>query len=306
MRIATKPVTGFHVHVRRGARGFPGFAADCAMVLASLPSGAADQADSVPELEVIEIPAGPSIAGSDAAEQETAYRLDEEAYGHSRTREWGWYGDEIERQTFDLPAFFITRNLITQADYALFVEATGHKPPGVDRATWEAYGLIHPFERTAPYTWSDGQPPADRLDHPVVMVSHADAEAFAAWLSEETGQTWRLPTELEWQKAARGTDGRLYPWGETWNPALLNSHDAGPFGTVPVGSYPDGASPYGMLDPAGQVFEWTADLQRKGRYWVKGGSWDDKGCGVCRPASRHGRPEDIQHILIGFRLVLEP
>ena len=58
-----------------------------------------------------------------------------------------------------------------------------------------------------------------------------------------------------------------------------------------------------MLDAAGQVFEWTATPARRGRFIVKGGSWDDKGCGVCRPAARHSRPEDIRHILIGFRLV---
>jgi formylglycine-generating enzyme required for sulfatase activity len=72
-----------------------------------------------------------------------------------------------------------------------------------------------------------------------------------------------------------------------------------------VGNFPKGASPFGLLDAAGQVFEWTATAAGAGRYLVKGGSWDDKGCGVCRPAARHARAEGIKHILIGFRLVSE-
>jgi formylglycine-generating enzyme required for sulfatase activity len=139
----------------------------------------------------------------------------------------------------------------------------------------------------------------------VVLVSHADAEAYAAWLSERTGARWRLPTEHEWEKAARGTDGRWFPWGNDWKPRHLNSADRGPFDTMPVGSFPHGTSPFGMLDPAGQVFEWTASAAGAARFVVKGGSWDDKGCGVCRPAARHARPADLKHILIGFRLVRE-
>ncbi len=297
---------GLHVRVRKWATVTGFLAAGFLVLPAGVNRAPADCETRTPVLETIDIPAGPFIAGSDQAERDKAYALDEAAYGHSRTREWGWYDDERERQTINLPAFSITRNLITHADYAAFVAATGHTAPQVDKETWDSYGLIHPYERTRPYTWSDNTPPRDHLDHPVVLVDHADAKAFAAWMSQETGQTWRLPSEFEWEKAARGTDGRLFPWGEIWDPNLLNTHDAGPFGTVPVGSYPDGASPFGMLDPAGQVFEWTVDLQREGRYWVKGGSWDDKGCGVCRPAERHGRPENLQHILIGFRLVLEP
>ena len=218
----------------------------------------------------------------------------------------GWYEDERERAEVTLDQFFIMENLVTHCAYLAFVRATGHRAPEVDRATWESYGLIHPWERTLPYAWTGGMPPADRLDHPVVLVSHVDAEAYAAWVSEQTGRRWRLPTEQEWEKAARGSDGRMFPWGDDWDPARLNSHDLGPFGTMPVGSFPEGASPYGMLDAAGQMFEWTATEAAAGRYWVKGGSWDDRGCGVCRPAERHARPAVLQHILVGFRLVLEP
>lgn len=254
----------------------------------------------------VTVPAGPYVARSDAAERERAYRLDEAAYHHSRTREGGWYDDEGPRREETLPAFAITRTPVTNEQYAAFITATGHAAPDVDAKTWEGYGLIHPFARTRRHAWVGGRPPAGRADHPVVLVSLADAEAYAAWLGRRTGKTWRLPTEAEWVKAARGTDGRMFPWGDDWNPDLLNSADKGPFDTVPVGRFPAGASPFGLLDAAGQVYEWTATPAGPGRHIVKGGSWDDSGCGVCRPAARHGRPDDLKHILIGFRLVRDP
>jgi formylglycine-generating enzyme required for sulfatase activity len=278
----------------------------------SLAAGAAAQARAqlagnapLPIPEVVLIPAGSFIYGSDAAEREAAYRLDEKAYGHSVTRERGWYDDEAPRTKASLPGFAITRTVITNRQYAAFVRATGHRAPDVDEATWKSYGLIHPYERTRKFAWRDGKPPPGRENHPVVLVSHGDAVAYAAWLTSITAWHWRLPTEREWEKAARGTDGRRFPWGDTFDPHKLNTHDAGPFDTMPVGSFPAGVSPFGLLDAAGQVFEWTSTPAGHGRYRVKGGSWDDKGCGICRPAARHGRPEAIKHIIIGFRLVHE-
>jgi len=254
--------------------------------------------------ETVPVAAGPAVLGSDAAERDAGYRLDEAAYGHGSTREWGWYDDERPRGAVALPAFEITRTPITNAQYAAFVAATGHPAPDVTPRVWAGYRLIHPYARTRRHAWRDGVPPPGRAQHPVVLVSYGDAEAYARWLSARTGTRWRLPTEAEWEKAARGVDGRMFPWGPRYEPARLNSHDAGPFDTLPVGSFPDGASPFGLLDAAGQVFEWTATpAAGNGRFLVKGGSWDDKGCGVCRPAARHGRPAGLKHILIGFRLV---
>ena len=251
----------------------------------------------------LSVPAGPFVRGSGAAEREAAYRLDEAAYGHSATRKGRWYDGERRRSEETLPAFRILRTPVTNEDYAVFVADTGHPAPGIDEATWKSYGLIHPWKRTRRHAWTGGRPPAGRERHPVVLVSHDDAEAYARWYSRRTGRHWRLPTEAEWEKAARGTDGRMFPWGDVFDPMRLNSYDAGPFDTVPVGAYPSGASPFGLLDAAGQVFEWTATPAGNGRYLVKGGSWDDRGCGVCRPAARHARPAAIRHILIGFRLV---
>lgn len=249
------------------------------------------------------IAARPFIAGSDGAEREAAYVLDEAAYGHNRTRKSGWYDRERQRATLHLPAYEITRTPITNAQYAAFIEDSGHPAPDVNEATWKGYRLVHPFARTRRHAWRDQQLPVGREAHPVVLVSHADAEAYGDWLSVKTGQLWRLPSELEWEKAARGEAGTYFPWGDHFEPAHLNSHDAGPFDTLPVGRFPAGASPFGLLDAAGQVFEWTNTAGNPGRFLVKGGSWDDKGCGVCRPAARHARPAEIKHILIGFRLV---
>lgn len=263
----------------------------------------AGQPDTEPGIDTVSVPAGPFLQGSTRAERDAAYRLDEAAYGHSVTRQNKWYESEPVLRTVETAGFAIMRTPVTNAMYARFIAATGHPAPGVDRQTWQGYGLIHPFERTRAYAWAHGRPPAGREQHPVVLVSQADASAYAAWLSQQTGMTWRLPDEAEWEKAARGTEGRMFPWGATFDPGLLNSHDQGPFSTVEVGRFEAGASPYGMLDAAGQVFEWTATPAGPGRSIVKGGSWDDKGCGVCRPAARHSRPDGIRHILIGFRLV---
>jgi len=253
----------------------------------------------------IVIPAGSFIMGSDRAEREAAYRIDEAAYGHGRTREWKWYENETSPEKRDLKAYSITRTLITNGQYRAFVEATGHRPPGVDAKTWKGYGLVHPYKRTRRHTWAGTAPPKGRLDHPVVLVSHADARAYAVWLSVTSGAKWRLPTEAEWEKAARGRDGRRFPWGDGFDASRLNSHDQGPFDTVAVGRFTNGNSPFGLADAAGQVFEWTGTPAGKKRYIVKGGSWDDSGCGICRPAARHGRPAHLKHILIGFRLVRE-
>ena len=245
--------------------------------------------------QMVTIPAGEFWMGSTPEEREYGYRLDETLHGSTVARRQGWF--EVEtRQRLDLPAYRIDRHLVTNADYARFVADTGHRAPFVGESVWRGYRLVHGYARVLKFLWRDGRPPAGREQHPVVLVSHADAAAYCAWRGV------RLPSEAEWEKAARGTDGRYFPWGDTFDAERLNSEDGGPFDTVPVGQYPDGQSPYGVLDMAGQVFEWTSTLLRKEppRYVVKGGSWDDFP-GVTRSAARHGRPPALKHILIGFR-----
>jgi formylglycine-generating enzyme required for sulfatase activity len=302
---ALAPAISRHAPAKRTSSAGAAVAGLAAAWLGALIAAAPAPAQSL-EPATVAIPAGSFVRGSDRAERDAAYALDEAAYGHDVTRRQGWYENEPERGEASISAFRITVTPITNRQYQPFIAATGRAAPDVDRETWRGYKLVHPFERTRRFAWRNGAPPAGREDHPVVLISYGDATAFAAWLSAQTGETWRLPMELEWEKAARGVDGRRFPWGDEFDPSLLDSHDAGPFDTVPVGSYADGRSPFGLLDAAGQVYEWTATSAGADRQIVKGGSWDDKGCGVCRPAARHGRPRALKHIILGFRLVREP
>jgi toxoflavin biosynthesis protein ToxD len=240
--------------------------------------------------------AGNSWLGSDGAERHLAY-----SQSSSAVREARWFDAELPRRTVTLPAFCIDRLLVTQAQYAAFVEATRHRSPRITKAEYQHQGfLVHDYDReVARYLWRSGKPPSDLADHPVVLVSATDAEAYCRW--REPGG--RLPPEAEWEGAARGDDGRIFPWGNTWDPRRLNSAASGPGGTTPVNRYPSGASPYGLLDPVGNVFQWTASTVDDGRRVVKGCGWDDEP-GLCRPAFRHGRPSDSRHILIGFRCLV--
>ncbi|MDX8411730.1 MAG: SUMF1/EgtB/PvdO family nonheme iron enzyme [Mariprofundaceae bacterium] len=263
------------------------------LVLLSFPAAAAGW---------VEVPAGPFLMGSTPAQIEQAYRISADGYGNGRVREYGWFDREAPQRSIQLPAFRIQKTVVTNQAYRQFVEETGHSAPHVDKKTWVSYGLVHPYARARQYMWAGDHPPMGKENHPVVLVSIEDARAYAAWLSNKTGRRLRLPSEPEWEKAMRGVDGSMYPWGDDYDPALLNNADRGPFATMPVGVFPDGASPYGVLDGAGQVYEWTGSSWPGGKYVVKGGSWDDHG-GICRPAARHGRPPGLKHVLIGFRLL---
>jgi formylglycine-generating enzyme required for sulfatase activity len=263
------------------------------------------------------VPGGEFISGSDSAERDYGYRISaaaiaEDAAGQAtaeqRLRDRRWFDREPNRQSQSLPAFCIGTHLITQTDYAAFVAATGHRAPGISPEDYQEQGfLVHPYEDTAPYQWQDNQPPADKLNHPVVMVSYHDAVAYGEWKGLQDGVTYRLPTALEWEKAARGPDGTYFPWGDTWQDDATNWARHGDYGTSEVGAYPLSRSLYGVEDMAGNVFEYTATTQdRRGTAVsvMKGCSWDDLP-GFCRAAYRHTRPVDSRHLLFGFRLVLE-
>ena len=111
-----------------------------------------------------------------------------------------------------------------------------------------------------------------------------------------------MPTGEEYEKAARGVAGNAYPWGMDWDATRLNCAVGGPGDTTPVGSYPQGASPFGLLDAAGNLFQWTATEwpHKPHSMIVKGSAWDDF-AGVGRGASVYGRPRTIRHAIIGFR-----
>jgi formylglycine-generating enzyme required for sulfatase activity len=111
--------------------------------------------------------------------------------------------------------------------------------------------------------WFVREPPAEKLDHPVVGVSWADAVAYCNWLSEQTGRSYRLPTEAEWEKAASwdGDRPRVYPWGDIFEPERANSSELELDDTTPVGRYsPQGDSPWGCAGMSGNAQEWTSTL----------------------------------------------
>ena len=167
----------------------------------------------------VEVPAGPFLMGSDK-------RKDDQAFD-----------DELPQHTMTLPAYRMARVPVTNAQYRAFVQATSHQPPR---------------------HWGGGQIPEGKEQHPVVYVSFRDAVAFCEWASTATGTAVRLPSEAEWEKAARGTDGRIYPWGDAKPTNELCNFGGNVGDTTPVGAYPKGASPYGLLDMAGNVWERTS------------------------------------------------
>ncbi len=185
------------------------------------------------------VPAGEFLMGSN--------RLDTEAkavqYGSTKP----WFANESPERKVRLGDFYIDKTEVTMDEYAKFVSATSRKPP-VD--------------------WLGGKVPEGKGKYPVVNVSWFDASAYCKW------KGGRLPTEEEWEKAARGTDGRLFPWGNEFDIKKVNT--LGEYnGTTPVGKFPEGASPYGVLDMAGNVQEWTADWYRQ----YPGNTYNDKDYG---------------------------
>lgn len=149
-------------------------------------------------------------------------------------------------------SFYIDRTEVTNEQYKKFLDDSGYKPK------WPENFLRH---------WEKGNYPKDKSKHPVVWVSYEDASAYAGWAGK------RLPTEEEWQMAAQGPGGRKWPWGNLDDPRKANFDSEG---TAPVGSYPQGVSPYGCLDMAGNVWEWTAPLHTDGFHyfsWLRGGSF---------------------------------
>lgn len=254
---------------------------------------------------LVAIPHSIFYIGSAEPQREAAYHIDEDAYGSPVTHQQNWYEHELPRQKVRVNKFFITQTPITNYQYGAFIKDTHREAPDVDIVDWNAYGVNHSYESTRKYAWGPEGYPVGRDEHPVVLVSYDDARSYAQWLSVKTKKYWRLPSENEWELAARGLDGRAYPWGNNFNPAKANTSDLGPHDTLPVGSFPRGASPFGVFDMAGQVYEWTTTPGEKGRMVVKGGAWDDRGCGVCRAAARHHRRADMKHTIIGFRLVQE-
>ncbi|MEU0273994.1 formylglycine-generating enzyme family protein [Streptomyces sp. NPDC006307] len=243
-----------------------------------------ERVDVVEQVDWVEVPAGLLRRGTP---------VDEVAQVAHRYRDTGvpleWYRKEAPRTEIRLPAFRIARTPVTVGQWTRFAVATGRPVP---------------------------QAPAD---HPVVGVAFDDATAYCRWLGERLGGVAvRLPTEDEWERAARGDDGREFPWGDEYRTGLANLVDLGIGATVPVGSFPEGASPFGVLDMAGNADEWTStryapypgapdDVPRT-EDWAfdphvtRGGSFrHDRDLARC--ARRHGVYErDLAALGVGFRV----
>jgi formylglycine-generating enzyme required for sulfatase activity len=224
--------------------------------------------------------------------------------------------------------FFIGRFPVTVDEYARFTSATGYPVPAVralplvTTAEYEETFL----QLSAPYVWTDGRPPAGLGPHPVVLVRHDDAVAYCAWLSDAIERTVRLPTEAEWERAARGgVDGLRYPWGDDIDPSrgnyLADPASKPQRGTRATGTYPPNA--FGLCDVIGNVWEWVADWYGDEYYGVgeprdprgpaggtmrivRGGSWVNPDVSMLRSAYRHKVPPDTYAYSVGFRVVCEP
>jgi formylglycine-generating enzyme required for sulfatase activity len=216
---------------------------------------------------------------------------------------------------------------VTNDEYGRFVRATGHRAPAVYElpivVTVGGVERERTFRQTgAPYVWTDFDPPRGQSDHPVTLVRYDDALAYCAWLSAETGRAFRLPTEAEWEKAARGgAESKRYPWGDRLDrntanflddPALRSTH-----GTSPCRQYP--ANGFGLYDMAGNVWEWVHDWYDASYYaaskdrnpqgpshgslrLVRGGGWLVADVRMLSCSHRHKVPPDTYSYAIGFRV----
>lgn len=213
-------------------------------------------------------------------------------------------------------AFYIDRYPVTNAQFNAFWESGMYDEP--DAPCWQGlakgYRWIREDEmRRTPRYWYD--PQWNQPDHPVVGITWYEALAYARWAGK------RLPTEAEWEKAARGNDGRLYPWGNEYAENRCGVYASTHEGTYPVGHFsPAGDSPYGVADMAGNVWEWTSSLQRRypyhaddgresldetaGRRVLRGGSWQSRFFQHAQCAHRYFGEPNFGFATVGFRCAM--
>ncbi|MFE3829833.1 formylglycine-generating enzyme family protein [Streptomyces sp. NPDC059092] len=241
-------------------------------------------ASSVPPVAWVTVPEGVLVRGTDERDVPALVRRHADL-----DLPQDWFLKECPQKEILVPGFAMSRTPVTWAQWAVFA----------DEHTLEA-------------------PPSGPDDHPVAGVTWQQATDFCAWLAERTGLPVRLPTETEWERAARGGDDREYPWGNGFDAARANLLPLGLNGTSPVASFPSGASPFGLLDMAGNVDEWTAtpyepysgapggvapeETWASDRHVTRGGSWRHNR-DLARCARRHGAYDPIPHDT-GFRLVI--
>lgn len=194
-------------------------------------------------------------------------------------------GEPGEERRSLLRAVLLGRFPVTNAQLAPFVAAAGAAiDPGLARRL------------AAPHL----------DDHPATGVTHGAARAFCAWASRRAGRRVRLPTGAEWEAAARGWDGRSWPWGASFDPQRCACAEAGSWTTAPVDAHPEGAGPCGAEQLAGNVWEWTGDdADADGWRRVRGGSYLDHAWGVRSSRALPADPERATHTT-GFRIAIDP
>ena len=204
-----------------------------------------------------------------------------------------WMGEGKELCEVDLPEYRISRVPVTNAQYAMFVKDRNINPPE---------------------HWRSGEVPLGLDNHPVVYVSWYEALEYCSWLGKKLEQSVTLPNDAEWEKAARGNkDKREYPWGDIWGELLCNSDALGLNSTIPVGLFLNGASPFGVLDMSGNVWEWTRsnfdtkkdDLSSTEMRTLRGGSFNYIS-NYARCAYRLWYRPDFKYGDRGFRVVISP
>jgi formylglycine-generating enzyme required for sulfatase activity len=202
------------------------------------------------------------------------------------------YGTNKKRETIDHD-YWIDKFPVTNEKYRAFIEAGGYE----NQRYWSDEGWEWKTKNgiSGPAYWNDIK--WNKPDHPVVGVSYSDAEAYAKWAGK------RLPTEQEWEKAARGDDGRQYPWGEEFDNSRCNSDETGIGHTTSVTQYPSGISPYGCYDMAGNVWEWCSSWydESQGLRVLRGGSWNSTPVNL-RVSYLYWNVADLRYLSIGFRL----
>ncbi|WP_165774764.1 SUMF1/EgtB/PvdO family nonheme iron enzyme [Candidatus Viridilinea mediisalina] len=245
-----------------------------------------------------------------------------------------WYVDMLNITTLQIRPFALARYPVTNAQYQRFIEAGGYDPT---QPWWDAAGRawlrrddqategLEPWQRRThkqqPEWWTDPRFGKARPNHPLVGISWYEATAFCAWLTQHLrdGYVYRLPSEAEWEYAARGVQRRTYPWGEETPDGERANFNRTHNGTSAVGCFPLGATPEGILDLAGNVWEWTRSEYRsypydpddgredsrkpaKKRFTLRGGSWDVRSLHLRAAAPRlHGTPGRCVQV-VGLRL----
>jgi formylglycine-generating enzyme required for sulfatase activity len=225
--------------------------------------------------DMILIPEGAFLMGSTKQDIENLLALDQHI-------EIERLNNEIPQREVYLNAYYIDKYLVTNAKYKIFIESGGY----TQQEYWSDAGRNYitesnPLENNELDDVLNGEP-----DCPTVNISWHEAEAFAKWSGK------RLPIEAEWEKAARGTDGRIYPWGNEFDKTRLNCAEAKIKKTTPVTKYPQGRSFYGCFDMAGNVWEWTADWYDS-KYYQHGPNKDPQGPNVAEENPGFWRPEEV-------------